>query len=80
VAELPGGGQTGEPSEGAVAPVEASEVIEHLETLDERILAALAKRRKAAEAQPASAEAEAPGEPSAKPPRSLWVQGDAAQP
>jgi hypothetical protein len=55
-------------------------VIEHLETLDERILAALAKRRKVAGIQPASAEDEPPGEPGAKPPRSLWVQGDAAQP
>jgi hypothetical protein len=77
VAELPDG-RSGERSEGAIARVGASEVIEHLETLDERILAALAKRRKAAGLQPASAEA--PGEPSAKAPRSLWVQGDAAQP
>ena len=79
MAELPGG-RPEEPSEGAVARVEASEVIEHLETLDECILAALTKRRKAAGIQSASAGAEPPGEPSAKPPRSLWVRERVDQP
>jgi hypothetical protein len=58
--------------EGAVARVEAEEVVEHLETLDERILAALSKRRKSAGNKPAP---EAPAAPAAKPPRSLRVQG-----
>lgn len=44
VAELPAGGSAG-PLGGAVARSEAAEVTLHLETLDERILAALEERR-----------------------------------
>jgi hypothetical protein len=79
VVELPGD-RSGERGEGAVTRVEATEVIEHLETLDERILTALSKRRKSAGNKPApEAPAEAPSEPAAKPPRSLRVQGGTDQ-
>jgi hypothetical protein len=78
VAELPGD-RSGEPSDGAVQRVEANEVVEHLETLDERILAALSKHRKSAGNKPAPAAPEAPSEPTAKRQRSLRVQGDTDQ-
>jgi hypothetical protein len=78
VVELPGS-QADEPSDGAVARTEASKVIEHLETLDERILAALRKRRK----QGSEASSDAPGEPSSeasqKPQRSFFVPGGDGQ-
>ena len=79
VAELPDH-RSGEPHAGAVERVEAEEVVEHLETLDERIHAALSKRRKSGGNKPApEAPAEASSEPAAKPPRSLRVQGGSDQ-
>jgi hypothetical protein len=78
VAELPGDRSEGQ-SEGAVERVEAEEVVEHLETLDERILAALSKQRKSVGYKPAPAAPEAPSEPTAKRQRSLRVQGGADQ-
>jgi hypothetical protein len=79
VAELPDH-RSEERSEGAVSRVAAEEVAEHLETLDERIFAALSKRRKSAGHKPApESPAEAPNKPAAKPPRSLRVQGGTDQ-
>jgi hypothetical protein len=78
VAELPEG-QAAEPGEGAVARTEASEVIEHLETLDERILAALRKRRKEASEASSDASGEPSSEPSEKPQRSFFVPGGDGQ-
>lgn len=79
VAELPRD-RSGDRSDGAVARAEAEDVVEHLETLDERILAALSKRRKSGGNKPApGAPAEAPSEPAAKPPRSLRVRGSSDQ-
>ena len=79
VAELRGD-RSGERSEGAVSRVAAEEVVEHLETLDERIFAALSKRRKSAGNEPPSAApTEAASKPTAKRPRSLRVHGGADQ-
>jgi hypothetical protein len=75
VAELPGS-RTGEPSEGAVARVEASEVIEDLETLDDRILAALRRRREETGAKPVTGRPGDPGDDRDEvQPRSVWVPG-----
>jgi len=78
VAELPGDRSEGQ-SEGAVERVEAEEVVEHLETLDERILAALSKQRKSVGYKLAPAAPEAPSKPTAKRQRSLRVQGGTDQ-
>lgn len=79
VAELPGD-RSGRQSEGAVARVAAEQVVEHLETLDERILTALLRQRKSAGKKPApGASAEGPSEPTAKRQRSLRVQGGTDQ-
>jgi hypothetical protein len=79
VAELPAAG-SGVPLGGAVAQTEAAEVTRHLETLDERILAELTKRRrKSAKAKgsapetPASADS-GEKEAATEQPR-LWVPG-----
>jgi hypothetical protein len=72
VPELPGD-RCGERSEGAVTLVEASEVIEHLETLDERILTTLSKSRKSTDAKAPEPAEGAPADRSAKPPRSLSI-------
>jgi hypothetical protein len=78
VVELPEGGAA-EPGDGAVARAEASKVIEHLETLDERILAALRKRRKEEGKASSDASGEPSSEASAKPQRSFWVPGGDGQ-
>jgi hypothetical protein len=79
VAELPDH-RSGKPHVGAVERVEAEEVVEHLETLDERILTALSKRRKSGGSKPApDFPAKAPSKPTPKPPRSLRVQGGTDQ-
>jgi hypothetical protein len=79
VAELPAAG-SGVPLGGAVAQTEAAEVTRHLETLDERILAELTKRRrKAAKTEgvvseaPASANPDDQGASTDQP--TLWVPG-----
>jgi hypothetical protein len=78
VAELPEG-QAAEPGDGAVARTAASEVTQHLETLDERILAALRKRRKEGSEASSDALSEPSSEPSEKPQRSFWVPGGDGQ-
>jgi hypothetical protein len=78
VAELPGD-RSGERSEGAVARVEADEVIEHLEALDERIFATLSKSRKVPDAKAPEPTEGAPEDRSANRPRSLRVPGGADQ-
>ncbi|HWC49524.1 MAG TPA: hypothetical protein VG448_11635 [Solirubrobacterales bacterium] len=69
----------GEPGEGAVTRAEAGEVIEHLETLDERILAALRKLRKEGSEASSDASGEPSSEPSEKPQRSFFVPGGDGQ-
>jgi hypothetical protein len=72
-------GQAAEPGDGAVARTEASEVIEHLETLDERILAALRKRRKEGSEASSNASGKPSSKPSEQPQRSFWVPGGDGQ-
>ena len=69
VAEPPSGNGA-ESSRGPAARAESAEVMEHLETLDDRILAALRKRRKQAGQERASlpSDGRAPTQP-----RSVWV-------
>lgn len=73
IADLPSG-EPSEPSGGPAARTEAAAVMEHLETLDDRILAALRKRRKQADQEHAreSQDGQAPTQP-----RSVWVPGEA---
>lgn len=73
VAEPPSGNGA-ESSRGPAARAESAEVMEHLETLDDRILAALRKRRKQAGQERASlpSDGRAPTQP-----RSVWVPGEA---
>lgn len=73
VVDLPSGNGA-EPSRGPATRTEAAEVMEHLETLDDLILAALRKRRKQAgqERTPQPADGQAPTQP-----RSVWVPGEA---
>jgi len=79
---LPGSGM---PLGGAVAQTEADEVTRHLETLDERILAELTKRRRESAKDEGSASETAasaePGEREASTEQpTLWVPGGAERP
>ncbi|HKI91710.1 MAG TPA: hypothetical protein VJ986_05375, partial [Gaiellaceae bacterium] len=85
IAELPAAGSA-EPLGGAVERTDATEVARHLETLDERILAELTKRRRKAtetssptpEDDPASPDQTEKGKSADRP--SLWVPGEGKQP
>jgi hypothetical protein len=84
VAELPAA-NSAEPLGGAVKRTDAAEVTQHLETLDERILVELAKRRrKASETDrpasedPASTDKGEQDQPAKRP--SLWVPGKERRP
>jgi len=79
VAELPAGGNE-KPVGDAVARTEANEVIQHLETLDERILAELTKRRRKSAKSGGSASeaetlAEADRQDKSTEQTTLWVPG-----
>jgi hypothetical protein len=80
VAELPAG-RNEKPVGDAVARTEADQVIRHLETLDERILTELTKRRrKSAESGGSASDAPAPADPDRQgkstEQTTLWVPGE----